>query len=236
MVLLTLVSGLSAVVELMPKAVLASILIVTGVSIIDWRLLSRLHRTPKGFWLVMALTAFLVLLVDVITGLVVGFIVGMFVNNRDLAAFEIPRLVSVPLLDSEILGEDADVDDPFGARTGLVRFPDRVSVASAGEIGRIVGRDVGTHQAVIFDLTRTEYVDDTAAVMLGRLINATASRGRRDFVIVGMRAGISQKLQSLGFLDRVAPEHLVPDMDAAKRAVKPMLEADLANNRAAGSA
>ena len=236
MVLLTLVSGLSAVVELMPKAVLASILIVTGVSIIDWRLLSRLHRTPKGFWLVMALTAFLVLLVDVITGLVVGFIVGMFVNNRDLAEFEIPRLVSVPLLDSEILGEDADVDDPFGARTGLVRFPDRVSVASAGEIGRIVGRDVGTHQAVIFDLTRTEYVDDTAAVMLGRLIKATASRGRRDFVIVGMRAGISQKLQSLGFLDRVAPEHLVPDMDAAKRAVKPMLEADLANNRAAGSA
>ena len=207
-VLLTMTSGLSAVIELMPKAVLACILIATGVSIIDWRMITRLHRTPVGFWLVMALTTLLVLFVDIMTGLIIGFVVGMFVNSRALEEFEVPRLVSVPLLDKEILGEDADLDDPFGARTGLVRFPDRVSVASAREIGRIVGRDVGGHQAVIFDLTQTEYVDDTAAVMLGRLINAAAARGGRDFVIAGMRPGIVDRLKALGFLDRVAPEHL----------------------------
>ena len=233
MVLLTLVTGLSALIELLPKAVMASILIVVGVSVIDWRLIRRLHQTTVGFALVTALTAFLVVFVDVITALIVGFIVGMFVNSRNLEAFEVPRLVSVPLLDSEVLGPDAEVDDPFGANTGLVRFPDRVSVASAREIGRIVSRDVGAHQTVIFDLSLTEYIDDTAAMMLGTLINTMASRGRRDFVITGMRDQVAQKLKAFGFLDRVPPEHLVPDMTTAKRTVKPMLEADLANNRAA---
>ena len=230
-VFLTLVSGLSALIELIPKAVLASILIITGVTLIDWRLLRRLHRAPAGFWVVMALTTLLILFSDVLTGLVVGFVVGTFATYRDLEAFEVPKLASVPLLDREILGEDADLDDPFGARTGLVRFPDRVSVASAREIGRTVGRDVGTHQVVIFDLTRTEYVDNTAAMMLGRLINAAIASGRRDFVIAGMSTGVEGKLRSLGFLDRVPPENLAPDVDAAKQAVKPMLESDMADDR-----
>ena len=235
-VLLTLVTGLSALIELIPKAVMASILIVVGVSVIDLRLMSRLHQTNVGFALVTALTAFLVVFVDVVTALIVGFIVGMFVNSRNLEAFEVPKLVSVPLLDSEVLGPDAEVDDPFTASTGLVRFPDRVSVASAREIGRIVSRDVGAHRTVIFDLALTEYIDDTAAMMMGTLINTMASLGRRDFVITGMRDDVAQKLKAFGFLDRVPPEHLVPDMAAAKRTVKPMLEADLANNRADGPA
>lgn len=228
-VILTLFSGLSAVIALIPKAVLASILIITGISLIDWRLLRRLHRAPVGFSSVMVLTVFLVVFVDAMTGLIIGFAVGMLVNSRSLEAFEVPRLVSVPVLDREILGGDANVEDIFGARTGLVRFPDRVSVASAREIGRIVGHDIGTYQPLIFDFTRTEYVDDTAAVMMGKLINAAAASGTRDFVIAGMRQDIAEKLKSLGFLDRVAPEHLMPDLDSAKRAVRPMLEADLAN-------
>ncbi len=235
MVLLTLVTGLSALIELIPEAVMASLLIVVGVSLINWRLIRRLHKTTVAFALVTILTAFLVVFVDVITALIVGFIIGMLVNSRNLEPFEVSKLVSVPLLDSEVLGRDAEVDDPFGASTGLVRFPEQVSVASAREIGRIVSRDVGAHRTVIFDLALTEYIDDTAAVMLGNLINTVASRGQRDFVITGMREDIAQKLKSFGFLDRVPPDHLVHDMTAAKRAVKPMLEADLANNRAAGS-
>ncbi len=232
-VALTLLSGLSSLISLIPKAVLACILISNGLRIIDWRLLSRLHRAPTGFWFVMVLTVFMIIFVDVVTGLLIGFVVSMFVNSRDLEAFEVPRMVSVPLLDAQILGPDADLDDPFEARTGLVKFPDRVSVASAREIGRIVGRDVGGYQALIFDLTQTEYVDDTAAVTMGRLINAAAGRGRQHFVIAGMRDQIGEKMRSLGFLDRVAPEHLVPDLEAAKLAVKPMLEASIADERAA---
>ena len=109
-----------------------------------------------SFWLVMGLTTFLVLCVDVLTGLMLGLVVAMFLSFRELEVFEVPRLVSVPLLDQEILGESANLDEPFGSRTSLVRFPDRVSVASAREIARIVGRDVGEHRIVMFDFARKE--------------------------------------------------------------------------------
>ena len=230
MVSLTLFGGLSAVIELIPKAVLASILIVTGVNIIDWRRLRRLYRAPMSFWLVMVLTTFLVLFVDVLTGLMLGFIVAMFLSFQELEVFEVPRLVSVPLLDREILGESADLDDPFGSRTSLVRFPDRVSVASAREIARIVGRDVGERRIVIFDFSRTEYVDNTAAVLLGTLIN-TASRGQSDYVISGMQTDVAERIRALGFLDQVPPKNLVPDFEAAKLMVRPMIETDIAGER-----
>ena len=228
MVILTLVSGLSALIALIPKAVLASILISNGLSIINWRLLMRLHKAPMGFWLVIALTVFLILIVDVLTGLLIGFVVGMLMNAREVETLEVGNLVSVPLLDKVILGEDANVEDPFGARTGLVRFPDRVSVASAREIGRTVTQDVGTHHVVIFDLTRTEYIDDTAALMLGKLIDAASARGQKDFVIAGMRDRVADKLKSLGVLAKVRAEHMVPDLESAKQAARPMLEAALA--------
>ena len=230
---LTLFSGISAVIELIPKAVLASILIVTGVTVIDWRMLRRLHRTPVEFWLVMALTTFLVLFVDVLTGLVLGFVVAMFLASRDVEIFEVPRLVSVPLLDRQILGENADLDDRFGTRTSLVRFPDRVSMASAREMARVIGRDVGEHRIVIFDFSRTEYVDNTAAVMLGRLIT-TASRGRSSFVIAGMPPDIADRMRALGFQEVVGSDNLVPDLAAATLLVRPIVESDIANEQSSG--
>ena len=109
-------------------------------------------------------------------------------------------------------------------------FPDRVSVGSAGEIARIVGLDVGGHRGLIFDVTRTEYVDSTAAAMIARLLNAATARGNRDFVMVGLRPDVALKLRAMGFPDRIPEEHLVPDMDAAKPMVPPMLEEDIAND------
>ncbi len=107
-VLLTISTDLSLLIALIPKAVLACILIVIGITVIDWRLLGRLHRTPVNFWMVMALTTLLVAFVDTLTGLVIGFMIGMFVNSRDIEDFEVPRLVSVPLADRALLGEGAD--------------------------------------------------------------------------------------------------------------------------------
>ena len=232
MVALTLFSGLSGVVELIPKAVLASILMVTGWRIIDWRLVLRIPRLPFGFSIVMLLTAFIVLFVDITAGIVIGFIVSTFVTSRDLEAVETRRLLSVPRLDREVLGDNADLDDPFDARCGLVRFPDRVSVASAREIVRVVGRDVGGHQIVLFDLSRTEYIDYTAAVMLGRLINSSIASGTRDFVVAGLHDDVADKLNALRLLERIPEGNFAPDVDEAKLIIRPLLEADIARERA----
>lgn len=228
-VLLVLVTDLGVVIEVMPKAVLASILIALGVRLINWRLIRRLRRVPRAFWLTVALTALLAILVDVLTGLVIGFVVGTLVNSRRTGAFEVDKLISVPLLDSVILGDRPVPHDPFGARGGLIRFPDRISVASAQSIAHVVERDIRVPRLfVLFDLAQTEYIDETAAVMLGSLINTSTADGPV-VLVSGMRASVFRTMDSMGLLDAVPPGRIVPDLEAAKAAVRPLLEADIAS-------
>ena len=52
-------------------------------------------------------------------------------------------MISTPVLDTVILDDDQQEGiDPFQARTGLVIFPDRVTVASAREVSRILRSDI----------------------------------------------------------------------------------------------
>ena len=113
-----------------------------------------------------------------------------------------------------------------------MRFPDRVSVASAREIVRVVGRDVGGHQIVVFDLSRTEYIDYTAAVMLGRLISSSIASGTRDFVVAGLHDDVADKLNAQRLLERIPEGNFAPDLDEAKLIIRPLLEAEIERERA----
>ena len=131
------------------------------------------------------------------------------------------RLISVPLLDREIL--PADEADPFEARSGLIVFPDRISVASAREVVRIVRQDIGQNHISIFDLSRTEYVDDTAAMIIGQLIDVATDLGTRRFIIAGLQPEVTETLKSMKILDSIPASNFVANLDEAKLVARPML-------------
>ena len=168
--ILAVILVLAPIAERIPFATLAAILIVTGWSIMDWRFITHIHRVSKSYVVVMLLTCALVLFVDLVAAIVIGLVVAGLLAARRVENLEVRELVSVPLLDQAVLGADFnDEDDPFQARTGLVIFPERVTVASAREVSRIVRPDIRGHQIVVFDMSRTVYVDDSASVIIGEL-------------------------------------------------------------------
>ena len=219
---------LAPVAERVPLAVLAGILMINGWSYIDWRYITRIHRIPRSFALVMLVTFCLILFVDINAAIVIGLVVAGLAGARRQETLEVRSLVSAPLLDRAVL-EDADPEDeeeegdPFQARTGLVIFPDRVTVASAREVGRIVGPDIRRQQVMVFDMSRTEYVDDSAAVIIGDLIRIATSQRERVFIVSGLTGDVADTLYSLGVLDRVPREHVVADMEEAKQILRPLL-------------
>ena len=150
---------------------------VTGWNLIDLKFLKRVHRIPRSYALVMLLTLVLALFAGLTMALVIGLVVAALTGSRRLEGLETAAVVSVPLLDRAVLEDEDwnDEDDPFQARTGLVVFPDRVTVASARELSRILRLDIRGHQYSIFDMSRTVYVDDSAAVMIGELTNTAMS-------------------------------------------------------------
>lgn len=235
-VILAVILFLGPVAEHIPFAALAAILMVTGWSVIDWRFIKRIHRVSRSFAVVMILTFVLALFADFATAIVIGLVVAALAGSRQLESVEASAVISVPLLDSAVLeqsqwGEDAD---PFQARTGLVIFPDRVTVASARELSRILRIDIGGHQYSIFDMSRTVFMDDSAAAMMGDLVGVAMARQSRTIIVAGMNEAVLATVSSMGVLDRVPAENLAADVEEAKQLIRPLLLAD-ANSAAEGT-
>lgn len=216
---------LGPVVERIPFAVLAVILILVGWSLIDWRFIVRIHRIPRSFAITMLITGFLVLFVDLFLAFVIGLVIAVLMGYRRLESLEVSDLVSVPLLDRTMLGEeelDNDVD-PFQARSGLVVFPSRVTLASARELSRILRPDIRQQQFSIFDFSRTMYIDDSAAVTISELVGLAMAARNRTIVIAGMRQDVADTLHSMKLLDRVPPGNFAADVEEAKEVIRPLL-------------
>lgn len=223
--ILAVILILGPVAEHVPFAVLAAILIMNGWTLVDKRFLLRVHKVSRSYALVMLLTCLLVLFVDLISAIAVGLVIAALAGSRRIEDLEASSLVSVPLLDRSILRDEdiKDLDDPFQARTGLVVFPDRITVASARELSRILRPDIRGHQFVIFDMSQTAYVDDSAAVIISELISIVVARRTRTIIIAGMTPPVENTLRSMGFLDRVPAGNFAPDRDAAKEVIRPLL-------------
>ena len=222
-VLIAAVIGAGPLLGRIPFAVLAAILIQIGWNLIDRRFVARLHRISRGYVMVMVATTGLAVLVDFVTAILIGIALSSFINARKAETFELRRLISVPLLDREIL--PAGEADPFEARTGLIVFPDRISVASAREVVRIVRQDISENSISIFDLSNTEYIDDTAAMIMGQLIDIATELATRRFIIVGLHEEVRHTLDSLRLLDAIPESHFAADLEEAKRIAIPMLSA-----------
>ena len=98
-VLLVFLLGLGHYVEPIPRAVLAGLLIKVGWDIVDWNLLTRLHRIRREHAAVRLITLGLAVFVDLVTGIAIGLIAAGMTHARQLERLEMDSVVSVPLLD-----------------------------------------------------------------------------------------------------------------------------------------
>ena len=175
--------------------------------------LRRVRSIPVGYIVVMLATATVAVLIDFTMAILVGLVLSALVDATRSHSRELERLVSVPLADTEIW-PDAD---PYESRVGLMIMPDRVSVASARELSRILGGDIRASQATIMDFGRTAYIDDTAAALIGKLIN------RKSEVVSGLHGEPAIMLAAFGTLH---PDSCTQDVERAKAVVRVMFESE----------
>ena len=213
-VLLLALYELGWLLEKIPYAVLAGILITNGWVIIDKRFLFNIHRIPRGYVFVMLTTALIAVIADFMSAILIGLVIAGFISARRSEKPELEGLISVPLLDREVL--PTGVVDQFSARSGLVVFPERVSVASGRELVRILGPEVEGHQVAILDFSRATYIDDTAAVVIGQLIDSVSASGRKQVVISGLSGEVARTMDTLRVFGSVPKSNVASDLSEAK--------------------
>ena len=222
--ILALLLGLAPLVEPIPLAALAAILMRIGWSIIDWRLLARVHRIPRRHCVVMLATLSLTVFIDLITAVAIGLIVAGMVRARQLEYLELDRVISVPVPDWIFFEGYADMAevDPHSARVGVVVLRGCFTVASSRKLVAVIGADIRDHEVVIFDFSDTTYLSHSAAVVIEQLLD-TAAATHTEVVMTGLTEPVAKNLRALDVLRRLPGDRVVGTMDDARRVAAGLL-------------
>ncbi len=228
LVLLALVLGAGSYVESIPLAALAGILLKVGWDIVDWRFLKRLRRVQREHLMIMGITMVLTVVLDLITAVAIGLIVAAMSAARQFERLQLDNVVSVPLLDQSFLGADAEGADSsddgvvFSARVGLVALRGTFTVASSKSLIDILGADIAEHEVVIIDFADTVHMDDSAALVVERLLD-TAEASGTEVILLGLEGAPATSLQALDVLGQVPHDRIVATLDEARMLARRLL-------------
>ena len=225
LLMLLLLLGLGQYVEPIPHAALAGILMKIGWDIIDWRFLTLVHRIRREHLIVMLLTLGLTVFVDLVTAVAIGLIAAGMTHAMQLETLELDSVISIPLLDQTFFSEyrDMALTDPYSARVGLVALKGSFTVASSRKLVEVIGEDIKDHEVVIFDFSDTTSLDDSAAMVVERLMNV-ATEKQTEFVVMGLSETVADTLSTLNILQQVPASQVVGTLAEARRVAYNFLE------------
>jgi high affinity sulfate transporter 1 len=205
----------------MPKAVLAGIVFLIGVSLIDVPGLKQLWRRRRNEFVVALITAITVFAVGVEQGIILAVVLslldlirrqyspGDYVIGQDNAG-EPTYLAATPGTQSlpglVIFRYDAEL---FYANAN--RFADHLEsvISSAPDPVRWVALDCGA----------IDDIDYSAGVTLANLVKYTQARNAR-FVLVGPDTQLLATLRAYGTLDAIGEDNVFPTLDETFRAYR----------------
>ena len=223
-ILLVLLMGLGWIVEPIPHAVLAGILMKVGWDIVDWRMLKRIHRLRGEHLSILLITLGLTVFVDLVTAVAIGLIVAGMAHARKLESLELDSVVSVPLLDRQFFTQEEAKSgmDEFTARVGLVALRGSFTVASSKKLVGVISEDIKDHDVVIFDFSGATYIDDSAAMVVEQLMGVATSEDTA-FIVMSLSGSVEDTLSALGIIQRVPKAHIVETLDEAREVARKLL-------------
>ena len=226
----TVVSGVIAVVILVvmilvlgdyvariPNALLAGVLMKVALDTMEWRFVTRLLRIQREHMVVMLLTLGLTVFLDLVTAIAVGMIAAAVTSARQFERLELDSVVSVPILDQSFFGTEVGEEDveSFSARVGLVALRGSFTVASSRKLLDTIGKDIREHEVVILDFSNTVYMDESAAMVIERLIE-TATSYETGCIVMGLAGMPARNLEALNILKQVPLDQRVQTWDEAR--------------------
>ena len=223
-ILLVLLMGLGWIVEPIPHAVLAGILMKVGWDIVDWRMLKRIHRLRGEHLSILLITLGLTVFVDLVTAVAIGLIVAGMAHARKLENLELDSVVSVPLLDRQFFmpEEEKSGMDEYTARVGLVALRGSFTVASSKKLVGVISEDIKDHDVVIFDFSGATYIDDSAAMVFEQLMGVATNEDTA-FIVMSLSGSVEDTLSALGIIQRVPAAHIVETLDEAREVARKLL-------------
>ena len=206
----------------LPVAAVHSVLIWMGWELVDRRLAWRLLRIGHRHVLAFAVTLAFAAAGDPLTAVLIGIAAAGIGNAVALEGVEMDNVLSVPLIDAEILAEDDGGGDPLSARVGLLAFRGSFTVASSRRLAELLEVDIRGHEVAILDLSGMTYADDSAAQLLKLLIAKAGSMGI-GVIVCGVPDRLRASFDAFGVLLHVPESRIVGTQGEARSIARVLL-------------
>ncbi|NEX18195.1 MAG: sodium-independent anion transporter [Halochromatium sp.] len=225
LVLGVVVFGASALVEPIPKAVLAGIAIKVGIDIIDWGFLRRAHKVSIRGALIMYGVILMTVFVDLITAVGIGLFVANVLTIRRLADLQSEGVRVLGLPDAE---DGLDCPDASPEDVRILRDPSNgvVMLCLSGPLifgaAKAVTRqqnDLLAARSLVIDLSEVPHIGVTTSLAVETVVREAVEHGCRLY-FAGVGEQPRKRLSNLGLAAVVPASHWIDNRsDALKRAV-----------------
>ncbi len=209
---------------LIPMATLAGILIVVAYNMSEVHLFVKMLRAPRGDVLVLLITFFLTVLVDLTVAIEVGVVLAAFLfMHRVVAATQVGYITGSL--------EEEDPNDPFAIAKRVV--PDGVEVFEingpfffgAADKFRDTLREIQTKPKVL--ILRMRYVPSIDATGMRALedLHEQAKKEKTRLIISGMSESLLERLTHFGFVEKIGEPYIHKTIDQALEQARSLLTA-----------
>ncbi len=170
--LLTMLLVAGGLIQLIPSAVLAGILLYIGIGIVDWGYIQRFKWAPRSSVVIMIVVWVMAVFVSVVAAVAVGVIMAslLLVKRMTDLQLESVQLSSDPDRAPGLDAVEREAFAPCSDDVLLIHLGGPMTFGAANGLTRRLAatRD---YEGVILDFSDVPHVDDSAALALGSIID-----------------------------------------------------------------
>ena len=211
--------GLSGLVQHVPRAVLAGLLVAVGIGIIDYRGISHLLKVPRSDAFLMLFVLVLTVFTDLIIAVTAGLIVASFIFMKKVSDITQQQTTLTPVAD-EPWADELTIPDSIRNKLFIKHVDGPLFFGFASQFRDIARQAAAQSRLLVLRMDRISYMDQTGAYALKDALTGLKMAGVR-VLVVGVSVAHLDLLEKLQVIPAVIPQSVVfADFDALKKALE----------------
>jgi sulfate permease, SulP family len=208
--------GLSGLVQYVPHAVLAGLLVAVGIGIIDYRGISHFLKVPRSDAFLMLFVLVLTVFTNLIIAVAAGLIVASFVFMKKVSDITEQQTTLTPVA-NELWADELTIPDSIRNKLLIKHVDGPLFFGFASQFVDIARQAAAQSRLLVLRMDRISYMDQTGVYALKDALTRLNAAGVR-VLVVGVSVAHLDLLEKLQVIPAVVPESDVfSDFDALKK-------------------